>query len=111
SRDWSSDVCSSDLAPALPASHPARAWVEMATLRRNIDTLPAAQAQAFLSRHEGQAVAGVFREAWLRALLKRQDWTGLRAAWSPSITSTALRCAELEARRNTGAMDAQWTRD
>ena len=98
-------------APALPASHPARAWVEMATLRRNIDTLPAAQAQAFLSRHEGQAVAGVFREAWLRALLKRQDWTGLRAAWSPSITSTALRCAELEARRNTGAMDAQWTRD
>ncbi len=98
-------------APALAPSHPARAWVEMAGLRRNIDTLSGAQAQAFLSRHEGKPVAGVFREAWLRALLKREDWAGLRAAWSPSITSTALRCAELQARQRTGAMDAQWTRE
>src|SRR5690606_7089243 len=56
--------------PALPPSHPARAWVEMVALRRDIDSLPAAQAQAFLSRYAGQPVAEVFREAWLRALLK-----------------------------------------
>ncbi|MGJ4730923.1 transglycosylase SLT domain-containing protein [Luteimonas sp. SDU101] len=98
-------------APALASSHPARRWVEMARLRRDIDTLPAAEAQGFLSRHQGEAVAEVFREAWLRALLKREDWRGLRAAWSPSITSPALRCAELQARQRTGAMDAQWTRD
>ena len=98
-------------APALASTHPARRWVEMAALRRNIDTLPNAQAQDFLSRYQGEAVAEVFRESWLRALLKRQDWSGFRAAWSSSIRSGALRCAELDARRRTGAMDAQWTRD
>ncbi|TWT22432.1 lytic transglycosylase domain-containing protein [Luteimonas marina] len=98
-------------APALAADHPAQRWVEMAALRRNIDTLPAAQAQAFLARYRDEAVAGVFREAWLRALLKRQDWSGYRAAWSPTIRSTALRCAELDARARTGAADAQWTQD
>src|SRR5690606_31417517 len=75
------------------------------------DTLPAAQAQAFLARYRGEAVAEVFRDAWLRALLKRQDWAGYRAAWSPSIKSTALRCAELDARARTGAADAAWTQD
>ena len=98
-------------APALPATHPAQRWVEMATLRRNIDTLPNAQAQAFLSRYQGEAVAEVFREAWLRALLKRQDWTGYRAAWSSSISSPALRCAELDARRRVSSVDPQWTRE
>lgn len=98
-------------APALASTHPARRWVEMAALQRNLDTLPGAQAEAFLSRYPGEAVAEVFREAWLRALLKRQDWSGFRAAWSPSVRSTALRCAELDARRRTGPMDAQWTRD
>ncbi len=98
-------------APALAADHPAQRWVEMATLRRNIDTLPATQANAFLERYKGEAVAEVFRDAWLRALLKRQDWAGLRAAWSPAIKSTALRCAELDARQRTGAADAQWQAD
>ncbi|HRP73433.1 MAG TPA: transglycosylase SLT domain-containing protein [Luteimonas sp.] len=98
-------------APALAANHPAQRWVEMATLRRNIDTLPAAQAQDFLSRYKGEAVAEVFRDSWLRALLKREDWSGFRAAWSPMVRSPALRCAELDARQRTGAADAQWTQD
>jgi len=98
-------------APALAADHPAQRWVEMAALRRNIDTLPAAQAQAFLARYRDEVVAEVFRDAWLRALLKRQDWSGYRAAWSPSIRSPALRCAELDARARTGAADAAWTQD
>lgn len=97
--------------PTQLQGHPAQVWVEFVALRRNIDTLPAAQAQAFLSRHEGMPVADVFRETWLRALQKRQDWAGIRAAWSPSIRSVALRCLELEARQRTGATDAQWTRD
>jgi len=98
-------------APPLAADHPAQRWVEMATLRRNIDTLPGAQANAFLDRYKGEAVAEVFRDAWLRALLKRQDWVGLRAAWSPTIKTVALRCAELDARQRTGAVDAQWQAD
>ncbi|WP_149196639.1 lytic transglycosylase domain-containing protein [Luteimonas suaedae] len=97
--------------PAHMASHPAYGWIEYAGLRRNIDTLPAAQAQAFLSRYQGQAVAEAFREDWLRALYKRQDWAGIRTAWLPSIGNTALRCIELEARQRSGAADAQWDRD
>ncbi|NZA27286.1 lytic transglycosylase domain-containing protein [Luteimonas sp. SJ-92] len=94
--------------PAHLSSHPAHGWIEYAGLRRNLDSLPAAQAQAFLSRHADQAVAGAFREDWLRALYKRQDWAGIRAAWSPSIRNTALRCIELDARQRAGAADARW---
>ncbi|TWG89396.1 soluble lytic murein transglycosylase [Luteimonas sp. J16] len=97
--------------PALPADHPVRPWVEMATLRKDIDTLPAARAQDFLKRHAGQPVAEAFREAWLRSLLKRKDWTTFRAAWSPAIKDTTLRCGDLQARLAAGAADAQWTAD
>lgn len=94
--------------PTHMASHPAFGWVEYVGLRRNLDSLPASLAQDFLARHEGQAVAEAFREEWLRALYKRRDWAGIRAAWSPSIGDTALRCIELEARQRSGAADAQW---
>jgi soluble lytic murein transglycosylase len=90
---------------------PLYGWIEYAALRRNIDTLPAAQARAFLSRYQGQAVAEAFREIWLPAAARREDWTAFRAAWSPSIKDPTLRCAELNARQATGAADAQWIRD
>ena len=32
------------------------------------------QAQAFLKRYEGQAVASTFRSVWLPSLARRQDW-------------------------------------
>ena len=97
------------IAPGLE-KHPLYGWVELATLRRNIDTLSNAQAQAFLKRYEGQAVADAFRAAWLPALSRRQDWPTLLAAWKPT-TNVALRCAELNARQATGKADAQWTSD
>ena len=97
--------------PAHMSGHPAYGWVEFTALRRNLVTLPASQADAFMQRYRGQAVAEVFREGWLRALANRGEWQGVRAAWSPSITNTALRCIELDARAKTGALDAQWTRD
>lgn len=99
--------------PVDPAmrSHPAAAWLEFASLRRNLDTLPLAQGRDFIARHQGTPVAEVFREAWLRALAKRQEWAAVREAWTPGISSTALRCIDLEARARTGATDAQWTRD
>ena len=56
-------------------------------------------------------MAEAFREVWLAALSRREDWPAFRAAWSPSIKGTALRCAELDARQATGAADAQWTGD
>ncbi len=97
--------------PALRNDHPLQGWIEFARLRRDIDTLPAAQAQAFVERHAGQPVELAFREAWLASLAKRGDWTTFRAAWSPRISSSVLRCHELEARAQTGAADARWTSD
>ena len=91
--------------------NPLYGWLAYASLRRNIDTLPTGEAQAFLSRHEGQAVADTFRTAWLAALARREDWSTFRAAWDPSISDVALRCAELNARQATAAIDARWIKD
>jgi soluble lytic murein transglycosylase len=93
------------------AKHPLYGWIEYASLKRNMDTLPVAQGQAFLARYRGQAVAEAFRELWLAALSRRQDWPSFRAAWSDSIKDNALRCAELDARQATGAADAKWIAD
>jgi soluble lytic murein transglycosylase len=89
------------------ASHPLYGWVELASLKRNIDTVSTAQAQSFLKRYEGQAVADNFRAAWLPALSRRQDWPTLLAAWKPT-SNIALQCAQLNARQATGKADAQW---
>ena len=93
------------------ASHPAYGWVEYAAMRRNMDTLPAGQAQAFLARYKGQPVAEAFRADWLASRSRLKDWTGFRAAWAPTVKGDTLRCAELNARLATGAADAQWTAD
>lgn len=98
------------VAPAMQ-SHPAAAWLEYAALRRNLDTLPLAQGRGFIARHQGTPVAEVFREGWLRALAKRQEWAAVRETWAPGISNATLRCIELDARARTGVTDAQWTRD
>ncbi len=98
-------------AAALPADHPLAGWVEYARLRRDIDTLSSDTGQRFLARHRGQTVAAAFREQWLAALARREDWPAFRAAWSPDIRTTTLRCAELNARQALGAADADWTAD
>ena len=95
----------------LPAGHPLAGWVEYAGLRKGLDTLPAADGQAFLNRYRGQPVAETFREQWLAVLAKREDWPSYRNAWSASVKSTVLRCAELDARQALGATDADWTAD
>lgn len=88
--------------------HPLYGWVEFAALRRDPDAISTAQAQAFLKRYEGQAVAESFRALWLPALARRQDWPTFLSAWKP-VSSIALQCAELNARQATGRTDAQWT--
>jgi soluble lytic murein transglycosylase len=95
----------------LPAGHPLAGWAEYAGLRKAIDTLPAGTGQNFLNRYRGQAVAETFREQWLAVLARREDWPSYRSAWSASVKSTALRCAELNARQALGATGADWTAD
>ncbi len=92
-------------------THPLYGWIEFASLRRDFGTLANAQAQNFLSRHSGQAVAGSFRAAWLAEAARRQDWTAFNAAWQPGIDSVALRCHSLNARQASGGIDAQWVSD
>lgn len=93
------------------ASHPAYGWVEYAALRRNMDQLPANQANGFLTRYKGQPVAEAFRAEWLASRSRLQDWAAFRAAWVPTMSGDTLRCADLAARLATGAADAQWTAD
>jgi len=88
--------------------HPLYGWIEFAALRRDPDTVPTSQAQAFLKRYEGQAVAAQFRNLWLAALARRQDWPAFLEAWKPT-DSVALQCAHLRARQATGRTDAAWT--
>ena len=98
-------------AAPLPAGHPLAGWVEYAGLRKGIDVLSAKDGQAFLNRYRGQAAAETFREQWLAVLAKREDWPSYRSAWSASVKSSVLRCAELNARQALGATGADWTAD
>jgi len=96
--------------------HPLYGWIEYAGLRHRIDTLSNPQAQAFLSRYQGQAVAEAFREIWLAAVARREDWPAFVAAWKPLPSNSLgknneLRCAELNARQALGRADALWLRD
>jgi len=90
--------------------HPLYGWLEYANLRRTIDTVSTAQAQDFLKRYNGQAVASSFRSVWLPAVARRQDWPTLLANWAPT-DNVGLRCAQLNARQATGKADAQWVSD
>lgn len=91
------------------ATHPLYAWIEYARQRRDIALLADVQAQAFLARYGGQAVGEAFRGAWVAETARRKDWAALLAAWTPALgENPALRCAELEARRELGRTDAQW---
>ena len=98
-----------DYDAAAIAASPVAGWVEYASLRRDIDALAPPRGQDFLARYRGHAVADAFREAWLAALARRQDWPDFLAAWSPAIQDTGLRCAQLDARQALGRVDAGWT--
>ncbi|MGO1072386.1 transglycosylase SLT domain-containing protein [Lysobacter sp. CA199] len=98
------------------ARHPLYGWVEYQALRRGIDTVNNGQAQDFLNRRGREASGDAFRDLWLAAAARREDWAAFNAAWSPKTLagkdrSVALRCAELNARQALGRVDAQWTRE
>jgi soluble lytic murein transglycosylase len=93
------------------AGDPLYPWIEYAALRRDADTLPIADGQAFLAKHPADAVGAAFRAVWLPALSRREEWQAFRAAWSPAGQPVEMRCAEMNARLATGAADAQWVSD
>ena len=93
--------------PALPASHPLFAWMEMAALRQRIDSLTPASVQSFLRRNAGSPAGETFRDAWLAQLAKRGDWNGFLQAWQPR-QDNALRCAYWQALAATGQQAEPW---
>jgi soluble lytic murein transglycosylase len=93
------------------SSAPAWRWIELADLKRNIDSVSDARARDFLARYQGEPVADAFRAVWLPALSRRKDWAALRANWTPQPNNPGLQCAELTARQETGAVDARWDSD
>ena len=100
-----------EAALAAQRHQPLHAWLEFASLRRGMATLPVERGEAFLRRHGSQPVGDAFRVEWIPALGKRGEWQALLSAWRDGIQSTALRCLQLQARQQLGRNDAGWVRE
>ena len=97
---------------AAHANHPLAGWLEFAALRRDLATLPLAQGDAFLRRRGNEPVGAAFRNEWLAALAKRNEWQAFLGHWRDDIESTSLRCLQLQARQQLGrSNDPGWVRD
>ncbi|MFT4178890.1 MAG: transglycosylase SLT domain-containing protein [Thermomonas sp.] len=100
-----------DLALAGFSGQPLAGWLEYAALRKRIDTLPIPRGNAFLASQRNQPVATAFRNEWLPALARRNEWQAFLSNWEPGIDDPALRCLHLQARMAMNRVDAQWTQD
>lgn len=98
-----------DVALAGFRSQPLAAWLEYAALRGRFDTLPVAGGDAFLAAHKGEPVATPFRNDWLAALARRNEWPAFLATWDAGIDDATLRCLRLQALMAMNRVDAQWT--
>ncbi len=93
------------------ASHPLAGWLEYSALRKQMDALPLARGNAFLAARRGEPVAALFRNDWLSALARRNEWPAFLDQWDAGIDSAALRCQRLQALMAVNRADAQWTID
>ena len=100
-----------DVAMAGFRGQPLAGWLEYASLRRQLDTLPIARGSAFLTAHVDEPVAAAFRNEWLTALAKRNEWQAFLAAWDAGIDNASLRCLHLQALMAISRTDAEWTRE
>lgn len=96
------------------ARYPLTPYVELAALRPRVAKLARAEVEAFLKRWPDTLPARDLREAYLRELARRGDWTGFRAMWQDSA-DRELRCNALQARLAAGEkldfardLDALW---
>src|SRR5688572_26102574 len=96
------------LARAL-ADHPLAPYLELAHLRRQLDSVAPARVERWLQQHAALPPAAGLRRAWLQALLQRRDWRRYLATYRGE-TDPTLRCGALHARLLRG-MDAQFLDD
>ncbi|MFT3805764.1 hypothetical protein [Arenimonas sp.] len=92
------------------SNHPLSGWLLATDLRDRIAKATPGEVRPALERLGNQAAGRWLREGWLRELVKRGDWESFRAAYQGS-DDELLRCADLQARLQTGRDDAQWATD
>ncbi|HEY0178100.1 MAG TPA: transglycosylase SLT domain-containing protein [Dokdonella sp.] len=90
------------LAAALAdARYPLAPYVELAALRARVATLERTEVERFLARWPDSLPASDLRDAYLRELARRRDWTTFRALWTPR-GDRDLQCDALQARLAAG---------
>jgi soluble lytic murein transglycosylase len=100
-----------DLALAGFSTQPLAGWLEYASLRKQLDTLPLARGNAFLLAHKGEAVGEAFRNEWLAAVAKRNEWPTFLSLWDAGIDDPSLRCQRLAALAASNRIDKSWAAD
>lgn len=81
--------------------YPLAPYVELAALRPRIARVERTEVERFLKRWPDTLPAADLRDAYLRELARRGDWTTFRALWSGS-PDRDLVCNELQARLAAG---------
>ena len=89
------------LAVGLDADYPLYPYLEAATLRRNAARAARADIERFLARWPDSLPASDVRDAYLRELARRGDWTSFRQFWKGS-RDRDLQCNALRARVAAG---------
>jgi soluble lytic murein transglycosylase len=102
------------LAANLDPHYPLYPYIELAALRARIGRLAPAEVERFLARWPDTLAASDLRDAYLRELARRRDWSTFRRLWTKS-SERDLQCDELQARLAGGArldyardLDALW---
>jgi peptidoglycan lytic transglycosylase len=90
------------LAAAVDPAYPLYPYIELAALRARLPRADRAEIERFLARWPGTLAATDLRDAYLRELARRGDWTTFRAVWKDS-TERDLVCDDLRARIAAGA--------
>ena len=81
--------------------YPLFPYIELARLRSDFPHVERSDLEAFLTRHDGEAVSIRLRERWLRRLANRGEWSKFIEWYRPGA-STKLRCRYARALLETG---------
>ena len=97
------------------AGYPLTPYIELAALRLRIGQLEPGEVERFLGRWPDSLAASDLREAYLRELARRNDWTAFRALWKgqpgarPAAATNCRRASPAGAKLDYAAdIDALW---
>lgn len=88
-------------------SHPLGGWLEVLVRERDVDALSSDRLREVLDGLGPQPAANRLRQAWLRRAAAEGRWADV-LAHAREETDVGLRCAVLQAKLATNAVDARW---